>query len=97
MHVKYGYCYTIMMKVIDMRKIKYNDYVIAVFAFTILALFGSMLSVFNIITILTAYQLLKGATHNGLTPHQEKIIRFLLEIACVLTLCQTVLYLEIQL
>lgn len=80
-----------------MKTLKTNEYMFATYAFIFLSFMGSFLSVFNIITILTTYQLYLTAKKIGMTPKREKTMSFFIEMACVLTLCITVLYLSIQL
>lgn len=80
------------------RRIKhYNEYANAALAFSLLSLVGSLLSLMNIIALITTYQLLQKAKQQGMSKRKEKVISTLFEVAMLLTLCITILYLSIQL
>lgn len=79
------------------RRIHHNEYEIAAIGMSLLSLIGSLFGFFNIISLMTTYQVINQAKEHGLTPQQEKIISILYEAGLVLTLCISVLYMTIQL
>lgn len=74
----------------------HKEYINAVFAFSLLSLVGSLFSIVNAITLMTAFQLLQEAQKYGMSNKQETIIHHMLSAALILTLCTTILYISIQ-
>lgn len=75
---------------------QYNEYTYAAFAFSLLSLIGSLLSILNAIPLITTYQLLQEAKKRGITPRQDKVISTIFDASVLLTLCMTILYVTLQ-
>lgn len=70
----------------------HNEYTIIAFIFSLLSLIGSCFSVFNIITLLTTYQLLLQARHHDMLEKDKTLITLLFQTAIFLTCIITLLY-----
>lgn len=70
----------------------YNDYLKAAYIFAILSLFGSLLSLINIIPLMMTHEMLGRAKTIGLSKKHLHIINIIIEIGMILTLGISILY-----
>ena len=70
----------------------HNEYTMIAFIFSLLSLIGSCFSVFNMITILTTYQLLLQARHHDMLEEDNTLITLLFQTSIFLTCIITILY-----
>ena len=74
----------------------HNDYLKAAYIFAILSIFGSLLSIINIIPLMIAYEMLGRAKKIGISKKHLQIINLFMEIGMLLTLGISILYISLR-